>query len=97
MDTNAYLLNGAPNAYAGSDYIEDYQGDGFQRPEVNQNWRAMLTYSLDLRDKVPSWLRFLGHHRFMAEASTHDDVQQATRFRWVIDGGDGSYRRSFTS
>jgi hypothetical protein len=91
VDTNAYLLNGAPNAYAGSDYIEDYQGDGFQRPEVNQNWRAMLTYSLDLRDKVPSWLSFLGHHRFMTEASTHDDVQQATRFRWVIDGGDGSY------
>ena len=91
VDTNAYLLNGAPNAYAGSTYIEDYQGDALQRPEFNQNWRAMLTYGVDLRDKVPGWLKFLGHHRFMAEASTHDDVAQSTRFRTVIDGGDGSY------
>ena len=91
IDTNAYLMNGAPNAYAGSTFIEDYQGDGYMRPEVNQNWRAMLTYSLDLRDKVPGWLSFVGHHRLMAEASTHDDVQQAVRFRTVIDGGDGSY------
>ncbi len=90
VDTNAYLLNGAPNPYAGSTFIEDYQGDGFMRPEVNQNWRAMLTYSLDLRDKLPSWLSFLGHHRLMAEASTHDDVQQSVRFRTVINGGDGS-------
>jgi len=91
VDTNAYLLNGAPNAYAGSTYIEDYQGDTLQRPEFNQNWRAMLTYGIDLRDKVPNWLKWLGHHRFMAEASTHDDVAQSTRFRTVIDGGDGSY------
>jgi len=90
IDTNAYLMNGAPNAYAGSTFIEDYAGDGFMRPEVNQNWRAMLTYSLDLRDKLPSWLGFLGHHRLMAEASTHDDVQQSVRFRTVINGGDGS-------
>ena len=76
MDTNSYLLNGAPNPYAGSDFIYDYQGDGFLHPEINANWRAMLTYGIDLRDKVPSWLQFLGHHRFMAEASTHDDVQQ---------------------
>jgi hypothetical protein len=91
VDTNAYLMNGTPNAYGGSTYIEDYQGDALQRPEFNQNWRAMLTYSLDLRDKVPGWLKWLGHHRFMAEASTHDDVSQSTRFRTVTDGGDGSY------
>jgi len=52
----------------------------------------MLTYSLDLRDKLPSWLGFLGHHRFMVEASTHDDVQQSVRYRTVINGGDGSYQ-----
>ena len=92
VDTNAYLLNGAPNAYAGSTFLEDFQGDGFMRPEINQNWRAMLTYSLDLRDKLPSWLSFLGHHRFMVEASTHDDIQQSVRYRTVINGGDGSYQ-----
>jgi outer membrane receptor protein involved in Fe transport len=43
VDTNAYLLNGAPNAYAGSTFMEDYQGDGFYHPETNTNWRAMLT------------------------------------------------------
>jgi outer membrane receptor protein involved in Fe transport len=91
VDTNAVLLNGAPNAYAGSTFIEDYQGDGFQHPEINANWRAMLSYSLDLRDKVPSWLKWLGHHRFLVEASTHDDIQQTIRLRTVIDGGDGSY------
>ncbi len=91
VDTNSYLLNGGPNAYAGSVFLTDYQGDGFQHPEFNQNWRAMLTYSLDLRDKLPGWLSWLGHHRFMTEASTHDDVQQSIRLRTVIDGGDGSY------
>jgi outer membrane receptor protein involved in Fe transport len=91
VDTNSYLLNGAVNPYAGSDYLYDYQGDGFLHPEVNANWRAMLTYSFDLRDKVPSWLQFLGHHRLMAEASTHDDVQQIVRLRTIVDGGDGSY------
>jgi outer membrane receptor protein involved in Fe transport len=91
VDTNSYLQNGTPNPYGGSIYESEYQGDAFQRPEVNQNWRGMLTYGIDLRDKVPSWLSFLGHHRFMAEASTHDDYYQVWRFRATIDGGDGSY------
>ena len=34
IDTNAYLMNGAPNAYAGSTFIEDYQGDGFHAAGV---------------------------------------------------------------
>jgi outer membrane receptor protein involved in Fe transport len=91
VDTNSYLLNGAPNPYAGSDYLYDYQGDGFFHPETNSDWRAMLTYSVDLRDKLPKWLQWLGHHRFMTEASTHDDVQQSVRLRTVVNGGDGSY------
>ena len=91
VDTNAYLLNGAPNAYAGSTFMEDYQGDGFYHPEINQDWRWMLTYGIDLRDKLPRWLQWLGHHRFMAEASTHDDIMQQIRLRSVINGGDGSY------
>jgi hypothetical protein len=91
VDTNAYLENGAPNAYSGSTFIEDYAGDGFYHPETNQDWRAILTYEFDLRDKVPGWLRWLGHHRIMAEASAHDDVQQTIRLRTIINGGDGSY------
>jgi hypothetical protein len=93
VDTNTNLLNGAPNAYVGTSFLQDQSGntDMFQRPETDQNWRAQLVYSLDLRDKVPGWLQWVGHHRFMAEASTHDDVSQVIRFRYVIDGGDGSY------
>ena len=90
VSTNS-AADGAPNAYAGSTFIEDYAGIGLQHPEINQDWRAMLTYSLDLRDKVPSWLKWLGHHRFMVEASTHDDIQQTIRLRTVVNGGDGSY------
>jgi outer membrane receptor protein involved in Fe transport len=91
VDTNSYLLNGAPNQYAGSDFIYDYQGDGFYHPETNINSRAMLTYSIDLRDKLPSWLQWLGHHRFLVEDSQHDDIQQSIRLRTIINGGDGSY------
>jgi outer membrane receptor protein involved in Fe transport len=93
VDTNSYLMNGQPNSYAGSNFIEDYQGEPFYHPENNQNWRAMLTYDIDLRDKLPNkwWLHWLGHHRILAEASTHDDVQQIVRLVPVINGGDGSY------
>ena len=91
VDTNSYLMNGSPNPYASSAFIFDYQGDGFYHPELNSNWRWMMTYGIDLRDKVPGWLQWLGHHRFMAEASTHDDIQQQIRLRTVINGGDGSY------
>jgi hypothetical protein len=93
VDTNSYLLNGAPNAYSGSTYVQDESSNvgGYQRPETNQNWRAMLEYSLNLEDKVPNWLKWLGHHRFMAEASTHDDVAQVVYFRSVVNGGDGSW------
>jgi len=91
VDTNSYLQNGAPNQYAGSDFIYDYAGDGFYHPEINQNWRWMMTYGFDLRDKLPGWLQWLGHHRFMAEASSHDDIQQTIRLRTIVSGGDGSY------
>jgi len=91
VDTNSYLLNGAANTYAGTTFIQEYEGDPFERPENTQNWRGSLVYGLDLRDKVPSWLKWLGHHRFMAEATTHDDVNRDIRYVPVINGGDGSY------
>jgi hypothetical protein len=91
IDTNSYLLNGAPNPYVGSSFLYDTLGSVWERKETNQNWRGMLEYSLDLRDKVPTWLKWLGHHRFMAEASTHDDVQNQWRFQTITDGGDGSF------
>jgi hypothetical protein len=91
VDTNAVLLSGQPNPYVGTSYYGDTLGSVWERAETNQNYRAMLEYSLDLRDKVPRWLKWLGHHRFMAEASSHDDVQYQWRFQTVINGGDGSF------
>ncbi len=91
VDTNAYLLNGQANPYVGTSLLSDTLGSVWQRAEVNQNWRGMLEYDLDLKSKLPGWLSFLGHHRLMAEASTHDDIQQQWRFQTVITGGDGSY------
>ena len=91
IDTNSYLLNGQPNPYVGSSFLFDTLGSPWERAETNANWRAMLEYNLDLASKVPDWLKWLGHHRFMAEASTHDDVQLQWRFQTVLNGGDGSY------
>ena len=75
----------------GSSYLSDTLGSVWERHETNQNWRGMLAYSIDFRDKVPNWLKWVGHHRLMAEASTHDDIQFQWRFQSVINGGDGSW------
>jgi len=91
VDTNSYLLNGAPNPHAGQPFIDAYQNDVFQSPETNNNMRASLAYELDLASKVPNWLKFLGHHRFMAVVSQHDDVQNNLRFRESIVAGDPNY------
>jgi hypothetical protein len=91
VDTNAYLPNGAPNPHVGQPFIDVYQADVYSQPEINNNWRAMLDYDVDLRDKVPKWLDWMGHHRFLGVFSQHDDIQTALRFRPSIDGGDPNY------
>jgi outer membrane receptor protein involved in Fe transport len=91
VDTNQYMPNGQPNPHVGQPFIDVYQSDVYSEPEINNNWRAMLDYEPDLRGKVPSWLEWLGHHRFLGVYSQHDDVQTALRFRPSIDGGDLNY------
>jgi hypothetical protein len=91
VDTNQYLLDGRPNPMLGTPYLDAYQSDSFLSPEINNNYRASLEYELDLREMVPGWLKWLGHHRFMAVYSQHDDVQTNLRFREAIIGGDPNY------
>ena len=91
IDTTAYLPNGTPNPYVGQPFEADAQEDTFVRPEVNQNWRGSLEYTLDLRDHVPDWLNWLGHHRFMAVYSKHDDWNETDRFRLEMVGGEPGY------
>lgn len=91
VDTNAYLPNGAINTHAGQDYLNVYQSDVYSEPEINNNYRAMLDYEPDLRTFLPTWLDWLGHHRFLGIFTQHDDVQTNLRFRPSIDGGDPNY------
>jgi hypothetical protein len=91
VDTNQYLPNGQPNPHLGQPFVDVYQADVYNQPEINNNWRAMLDYEPDFRGKVPSWLDWLGHHRFLGVYSQHDDIQTALRYRPAIDGGDPNY------
>ncbi|MFY9924391.1 MAG: TonB-dependent receptor plug domain-containing protein [Opitutaceae bacterium] len=91
VDTNQYLPNGQPNPHLGQPFIDVYQADVYSEPEINNNWRAMLDFEPDLRGKVPGWLDWLGHHRFLGLYQQHDDIQTALRFRPAIDGGDPNY------
>ena len=91
VDTKQFLLNGAPAPHLGQPYVDIYQADVYSFPEVNTNWRAMLDFEPDLRGHVPSWLEWLGHHRFLGLFSQHDDVQTGLRFRPSINGGNPDY------
>ncbi|HEY4988694.1 MAG TPA: TonB-dependent receptor plug domain-containing protein [Opitutaceae bacterium] len=91
VDTNQYLPNGQVNPHLGQPFVDVYQADVYNQPEINNNWRAMLDYEPDLRGIVPSWLNWLGHHRFLGVFTQHDDIQTALRYRPAIDGGDPNY------
>ncbi|HVU33228.1 MAG TPA: TonB-dependent receptor plug domain-containing protein [Opitutaceae bacterium] len=91
VDTNQFYLDGKPNPHVGMPYTDTYASDIFESPEINNNLRASLEYEFNLANHVPGWARFLGHHRLMAVASQHDDVQQNLRYRESIVGGDPNY------
>jgi outer membrane receptor protein involved in Fe transport len=92
IDTNALLPTGQANPYVGQPFEQDSQADVFRRPETNTNWRASLEYSLDFHNKVPVWLDWLGHHRFMTVYSKHDDWNETDRYRAEIIGGEPGYQ-----
>ena len=87
VDTNLKLLDGTPNPYYGSPYVQDWQVDDFYRPETNNNVRAVLAYELDLT-KREGWTKWLGKHRLSALASRQDTRIFNLRYRLSLDGGD---------
>jgi len=87
VDTNTHLLNGQPNPYFGSSYMQDWQADDFYRPESNDNLRAMLAYTLDLTNNN-NWTRHLGHHQFLGLVSRQELWNNNLRYRLSNDGGD---------
>lgn len=91
IDENEYLPNGQLNPHVGQPFEDTYQSGVVVGPEINNNLRGMLEYSLDLQDKVPSWLSWLGHHRFLLVDSQHDDVQTELVYRPSVVGGDANY------
>ncbi|HVW20351.1 MAG TPA: TonB-dependent receptor plug domain-containing protein [Opitutaceae bacterium] len=91
VDENILLPNGQTNAHVGQPFEDTYQSGVVVAPEINNNLRAMLEYSLNLQDKVPSWLGWLGHHRFLFVDSQHDDVQTQLVYRPSVVGGDANY------
>jgi len=96
VDTNAYLENGAPNPHVGQPFLTTYQGDVFNVPEKNNNFRALLEYEYDFRDK-PGILSWLGHHRIVGSFSQHDDITTTLRYRPSIVGGDPNYLPTATA
>jgi hypothetical protein len=87
VDTNTKLLDGSPNPYYGTPYVQDWQADDFSRPEINNNLRAMLAYELDL-GKNQGWLRYLGKHRFSGLGSRQTTHLMNLRYRLSFNGGD---------
>ncbi|HEY3755458.1 MAG TPA: TonB-dependent receptor [Opitutaceae bacterium] len=91
IDTNQYLPDGTVNPHLGQPYVDIYASDLYQEPEINNNWRAMLDYDVDPSKHVPSWLQWIGHHRFVTSFLQHDDIQTNLRYRPGIYGGDPLY------
>lgn len=87
VDTNTKLLDGSPNPYYGTPYVQDWQADDFSRPENNNNFRAMLAYDLNL-SKNKGFTHYLGRHRFSGLGSRQDTMTNNLRYRLSFDGGD---------
>ena len=91
VDTNQFLFDGRPNPHLGQPFVDVYSSDLYDMPEKNDNYQAVIAYEPDLRGHVPSWLEWLGHHRFMAVFQQHDDILTSLRYRPSIINGTANY------
>jgi outer membrane receptor protein involved in Fe transport len=91
VDVNTHNLDGTVNPYFGAPYVFDSQADTFYLPESNDNWRAMLSYELDLTNYNSKWLNMLGRHRFLGLVSTQRQWKNNLRYRLSYEGGDGRF------
>lgn len=98
IDTNLKLPDGRPNPYFGLPFISEGVGGGldtFYEPETDDNYRAMLAYNLDFRDKR-NWLRFLGHHRLLGTYQEQDAKKSVERWRMNYVDGDQIAKLRYT-
>ncbi|MGC4074297.1 MAG: hypothetical protein QM760_17645 [Nibricoccus sp.] len=92
VDTNYYNMDGTFNPYFGSPYLADISPDTFKTPEINDNYRALLAYELDLTKKSGFW-HYLGKHRMMALWSKQMGEQRALPLsQHLFDNGDIRYQ-----
>ncbi len=89
VDTNLKLPDGTTNPYFGLPFIEEGAGGGmdtFYLPERDDNYRAMLSYTPDFT-KQNNFLKWLGHHRFLAMWSRQESKTANERWRnGYVDG-----------
>lgn len=90
VDTNLKNMDGSTNPFFGSPFMMDIAPDTFKNPELNDNYRAILNYDLDLT-KQSSFLRFLGKHRMVGLWSRQDDQTHSFRYRQAVDTADARY------
>jgi hypothetical protein len=98
VDTNINLPDGRPNPYFGLPFIAEGVGGGldtFYSPELDDNYRALLTYNLDLTRKH-NWLRWLGHHRLLAGWQEQDVKKAVERWRMNFVDGDQVAKLHYT-
>ncbi len=87
VDTNLVGLNGQPNPYFGSPYVNNYQSSTNWTYEINNNYRAMLEWEHDFT-KNAGWTRWLGRHRVLGFWTRQEDNTHYLHFFTSFDGGD---------
>ncbi|HWA24202.1 MAG TPA: TonB-dependent receptor plug domain-containing protein [Lacunisphaera sp.] len=97
VDVNTHNLDGTPNPYFGAPFVFDSQADTFYLPETNDNYRAMLSYELDLSNNSHKWLSMLGKHRFFGFYSRQDQWKNNLRYRLSYQGGNGRFLPNTTT
>ncbi|MDR2673756.1 MAG: hypothetical protein LBC18_02545 [Opitutaceae bacterium] len=73
VDVNKLLPNGEPNPYVGVPYF-DYTRGATDAVATVKDYRATLTYNLDLRRGKGRLGKFLGRHRFAALAERYEST-----------------------
>ena len=99
IDANQKLINGAPNPYFGLPFVSEGVGgglDNFYLPQTDDNYRAMLSYDLDLK-KQNGFLGFLGRHRLLALWSGQDSNRAQERWRNGFVDGDADAKLRYVT
>lgn len=81
VDVNRNLLDGTPNPYYLHAFIGGSEPQVRAKPTLNDNYRAVLAYQLDLsQDKA--WYHWLGRHRVAAYGEYRDIVTSPNNLRY---------------